>query len=266
MLEITPEIIRVWENDPPYAHGAASADIPTLTVYPSHSSGALGKGILVCPGGGYQGLADHEGAGYASWLNSIGYTAVVLKYRLASNGYSYPAIFLDAIRAMQRMRQHADDWGLDPETIGIIGSSAGGHLAALTLTQTETPEEIINAGLKDIPFTPAYGILAYPVISLTDISRHTGSYNSLVGGNKDIDFAHSLSNELRVTEKTPPCFIWHGFNDTVVPVKNSLLFADALTTFNIPYELHIYADAPHGIGLANGHPWTIACAQWLSQL
>ena len=255
--------LTLWTGEAPRARGDAPHDSPRLAVYPAVTRQPRNAGILVLPGGGYQNLAAHEGEGYAAWLTSLGLTAVVLSYRLASNGYHYPTILLDALRAMQLMREHAKEWGFDPATVGIIGSSAGGHLASMVMTQRDPMPEFDEFGITSPVVPPAYGILCYPVISLAEEYAHGGSRDALAGDALSDELAEALSAERRVTADTPPCFLWHGAHDAAVPVRNSLAFADALAARGVTLELHVYADAPHGIGLANGHAWTHACAAWL---
>ncbi len=180
---------------------------------------------MVLPGGGYGGLASHEGKDYALWLNQAGITAFVLKYRLGSSGYRHPIMLNDAARAIRTVRSHADEWKIDPKRIGIMGSSAGGHLASTMLThfdggKTDDADEIERQSSR-----PDLGILCYPVITMGEYT-HQGSRNNLLGQNPPEELVKLLSNELQVTPQTPPTFLWHTAEDGAVPVENSLMFAD----------------------------------------
>lgn len=266
MSVIQGQTIRLWEGDAPGALGKAAKDVPTLTSYLPQNP--CGSAIIVCPGGGYGMLADHEGGDYALWLNRLGVTAFVLKYRLGSAGYRHPAMLNDAARALRTVRSRAKEWGIDPKRIGIMGSSAGGHLTSTLLThfdagKPDSPDPIERASSR-----PDFGVLCYAVISLGPVS-HGGSRENLLGKNPDPMLVENLSNELQVTTQTPPTFLWSTADDSAVPVQNSILFAIACRKFNVPMELHIYESGPHGIGLQgkpdsdNLHPWTKELARWL---
>ena len=208
--------------------------------------------MVICPGGGYGGLAAHEGKGYALWLNDHGIAAFVLKYRLGSNGYHHPAMLNDVQRAVRAVRFHAAEWKIDPAKIGVMGSSAGGHLASTAVTH-------FDAGLPDaadpvdrVSSRPDLGILCYPVISMGALT-HGGSKRNLLGPNPAPDLVTLLSSELQVTKETPPCFIWHTAADPAVPVQNSLMFAAALAEKKVPFDLHIYEKGGHGLGLGHAY-------------
>ena len=262
MTTAAADSFRLWEKGAPGALGESEKDIPTLTVYRPDEGTGSGAAIVVCPGGGYGGLAGHEGKGYAEWLAKHGITAFVLKYRLGSAGYRHPVMLGDAARAVRTVRARASEWNLDAKRVGIIGSSAGGHLASTLLTHFDEG----NAGATDEidrqSSRPDLGILCYPVISLGEFT-HQGSKRNLLGENPPEELIKLLSNELQVTTNTPPTFLWHTMEDAAVPAQNSMLFAMALQKHKIPYELHIYEKGRHGIGLANGHPWTEQCLRWL---
>lgn len=259
----------LWPNGAPGALGTEDKDIPTLTPYFPDPARASGAAMVICPGGGYTVLVSHEGVNYARFLNEQGIACFVLKYRLGSNGYRHPVMLQDAARALRTVRAHAAEWHLDPKRIGIIGSSAGGHLAATLLTH-------FDAGKADDPdlierqsSRPDIGILCYAVITMGQFT-HQGSKDNLLGKDPSPELVRNLSNELQVTHDTPPCFIWHTSNDTVVPVENSLQFAAALRQHGVPFDLHIYQSGPHGLGLgthdwnpAKRHPWTADLVFWL---
>ena len=260
---------RLWEGPAPEARGQAQQDIPTLTPFFSDSTNATGCAVVVCPGGGYGGLAPHEGKDYARWLNELGIHAFVLKYRLGSSGYRHPAMMLDVQRALRTVRANALNWGIEPSKIGVMGSSAGGHLASTACTH-------FDGGVRDAAdpsdrasCRPDFGILCYPVITMGEFT-HAGSRENLLGKNPSPDLLLLLSNEKQVTKDTPPCFVWHTAEDAGVDVRNSLDFAAALRAHGVPFALHVYPHGAHGLGLGSNtwnpaarHPWTLACAQWL---
>jgi len=259
-------VIKLWPEGAPGALGTADKDIPTLTVYLPTAEKRTGAAMVICPGGGYTGLAAHEGEGYALWLAENGIASFVLKYRLGSSGYRHPRMLEDAARAVRLVRARAADWNVDAARVGIMGSSAGGHLASTLLTHfdagnTNAPDPIDRQSSR-----PDLGILCYPVITLGQYT-HQGSKNSLLGRNPPEDLVASLSNELQVTKDTPPCFVWHTYEDTTVPVENSLQFAAALRKARVPFELHIYEKGGHGMGLkgdaAHHHQWADDCLAWL---
>jgi len=259
----------LWPEGAPGALGKEDKDIPTLTAYLPDPAKATGAAIVICPGGGYGGLAPHEGGAYARFLNEYGVAGFVLKYRLGSSGYRHPVMLQDAARAVRLVRARAGEWKLDSHHIGIMGSSAGGHLASTLVTH-------YDAGKPDAPdlierqsSRPDLGILCYAVITMGQFT-HQGSKRNLLGNDPSPELVRGLSNELQVTKDTPPCFIWHTYEDSVVPVENSLQFAEALRRAGVPFDLHIYQKGGHGIGLGasegnpeKSHPWTRDCIFWL---
>jgi acetyl esterase/lipase len=223
---------------------------------------------VICPGGGYEHLAPHEGNDYALWLNQHGVTCFVLKYRLGSSGYHYPAEFQDAARALRWVRAHADEFKIDPKRIGIMGSSAGGHLAATLLTHFDAGDTNSADVIEWQSSRPDIGILCYAVITMGEFT-HQGSKNNLLGKNPPPELVKLLSNELQVTTNTPPCFLWTTFEDRTVPMENTMMFAEALRKNHVPFDLHIYQQGGHGMGLgdkppfAHPHPWAADCLFWL---
>ena len=223
---------------------------------------------MVCPGGGYGGLAPHEGAGYAEWLAEHGIAGIVLKYRLGSKGYRHPAMLNDAARAMRLTRSQAAAWKIDTKRVGIMGSSAGGHLASTLLTHSDAGKADATDPVERRSSRPDLGILCYAVISMGP-NTHNGSRKNLLGENPPPELVERLSNEKQVTRETPPCFIWHTWEDSAVKVENSLDFAAALRKNNVPFDLHIYQNGGHGMGLGGGraggerHPWAADCLFWL---
>jgi acetyl esterase/lipase len=226
--------------------------------------------MVVCPGGGYGGLADHEGSDYARWLNSQGISAFVLRYRLGSKGYRHPVMLGDVSRAMRLVRAEHARLGIDPARVGVIGSSAGGHLAVTLLTHGDDGDPAATDAIDRQPSRPTLGVLCYPVVSMLPTNTHAGSRRNLLGENPSEDLARNLSGELAVTEKTPPVFLLHTVEDKVVKLAGVLDLAAALDRNGRPFELHVYEKGPHGIGLgvrpydpAKLHPWTVECSRWL---
>jgi acetyl esterase/lipase len=266
--------IQLWPGAAPGALGKADKDIPTITPFFPDADKATGAAMIICPGGGYGGLADHEGKAYALWLRDQGIAGIVLKYRLGSAGYRHPIMLQDAARALRLVRFKAGEWKIDPKRIGIIGSSAGGHLASTLLTHFDAGNPDAADPIDRESSRPDIGVLCYPVITMGDKTHH-GSRENLLGKNPSPELIAELSNELRVTKDTPPCFLFHTDEDPVVPVENSLMFAAALRNAGVPFDLHIYEKGKHGIGLgfqsyseydrAKLHPWTRDCEYWLKQ-
>ena len=261
--------IPLWPDGAPGALGTKSNDIPTLTPYLPDATNATGSAMVICPGGAYVGLAAHEGNDYALWLNQHGVTCFVLKYRLGSSGYHYPAEFQDVTRAIRWVRAHAADYQIDPNRIGIMGSSAGGHLSSMALTHFDSGDTNSPDPVERQSSRPDLGILCYPVITMGEFT-HGGSRNALLGTNRSPEMVKYLSSELQVTTNTPPCFIWQTFEDRTVSVENSLLFAEALRKNRVPFDLHIYQKGAHGLGLgdrtppfAHPLPWAGDCLFWL---
>jgi len=265
---LTP--IPLWPEGAPGALGTSTNDIPTLTVYLPDAGKATGAAMVICPGGGYAHLAAHEGNDYALWLNQHGVAGFVLQYRLGSHGYHHPAMLNDAARAVRWVRAHAGDYRIDLKRVGIMGSSAGGHLASTLATHFDAGDPAAADAVERQSSRPDLGILCYPVISLGDFA-HPGSKRNLLGTNPPPYLVQQLSSELQVTAATPPCFVWSTAEDKTVPVENSLLFAAALQKNHVPFDLHIYQKGRHGIGLADKppfahpHPWAGDCLFWLKE-
>ena len=259
----------LWPGDAPGALGKTDRDIPTLTPFWADPDKATGASVVICPGGGYGGLAGHEGKDYALFLNHHGITGFVLKYRLGSAGYRHPVMLNDVNRAIRYVRAKSADWKLDPKRIGVMGSSAGGHLASTAVTHHDTGKPDAEDPVERASSRPDLGILCYAVISM-GTNTHNGSKNNLLGKEPSADLIKLLSNELQVTKDTPPCFLWHTWEDKAVKVENSLEFAAALQRANVPFDLHVYQKGGHGIGLgsrdfapAKWHPWSRDLAFWL---
>jgi acetyl esterase/lipase len=258
------EVVALWPTGQvPYALGTGPEDTPTLTLYrPKRPTGSF---TVVCPGGGYGGLAGHEGEPIAQWLNTAGITAGVLTYRHAPK-YQHPCPLTDAQRAIRTARANASAWKLDKNRVGILGFSAGGHLTSTAATH-------FDRGILDAPDAidkescrPDVAAPIYPVITLEPPFAHMGSRRNLLGDNPTTEQVRLFSNHLQVTKDTPPCFLMHTTEDTVVPVENSLLFATALSAHKVPYALHVYEKGQHGIGLGNdsqNKTWPAQCIAWL---
>jgi acetyl esterase/lipase len=261
------ESLLLWPDGAPGAVGTEPTDKPKLTIYRAPAATANGTAVVVCPGGGYRTLAsDHEGRQVAQWLGGLGVSAFVLQYRVGPR-YRHPAPLQDAQRALRLVRWRARDLGVDPARVGILGFSAGGHLAATTATHfddggAEAADPIDRMGSR-----PDFVVLGYPVISLTAAFTHRGSLQHLLGETPDPRLAADLSGERAVGARTPPTFVFHTADDAAVPVENSLAFAHALRQAQVPFELHVFPRGRHGVGLAPHDAvlsqWPKLCAAWL---
>lgn len=273
LAQAQPAAFPLWPSGAPGALGREDKDTPTLTAYLPEPTKATGAAIVICPGGGYGGLAPHEGKDYARFLNEQGIAGFVLKYRLGPGGYHHPAMLQDAARALRTVRARAPEWKLDPKRIGIMGSSAGGHLASTLVTHFDAGKADATDPIERESSRPDLGIFCYPVITMSQPFTHQGSKKNLLGDTPSPELVQSLSNELQVTKDTPPCFLWHTDEDKGVPVENSLAFAAALRKAGVPFDLHIYQKGPHGLGLGTRdwnpekrHPWTADLVYWLKAL
>lgn len=260
---------RLWEEKAPGALGEADEDKPALTLYPSSESHHPGAAVIVMPGGSYGWLAtNHEGRQVANWLNAMGVTAFVLKYRLGPR-YHHPVELGDAQRAIRLVRARAKEFSVDPNKIGVLGFSAGGHLASTTITHFDAGNVQAADPVDRVSCRPDFAVLAYPVISLTAEYAHRGSRENLLGANVPAELAKSLSSELQVTAQTPPTFLFSSSTDTVVPPENSVAFYLALRKAGVPAELHIFEKADHGVGLGLNDPgigqWGTLLVQWLRE-
>jgi acetyl esterase/lipase len=271
------ETITLWPNGAPGAKGSdRDKDVPTLTLYRPSPDIATRSAVVVCPGGGYGMLAmDHEGTQVARWLNSVGITAGVLKYRLGPR-YHHPAMLDDAGRAIRTVRANAEKWKIDPHKIAILGFSAGGHLASTAGTHFDAGKPDADDPIDRVCSRPDRMILVYPVIALATPYGHKGSLRNLLGENPSSELVESLSNERQVTKETPATFLAHTNADAGVPAENALLFALALRKAGVPVELHLFERGPHGLGLGDGaanfrvpaepsfKAWPKLCETWLS--
>jgi acetyl esterase/lipase len=263
-----PKIELLWPSGAPGAKGDAPADKPTLTIYLPEPSQANGTAVVICPGGGYGHVAiDHEGHAIAQWFNSLGVAGFIVDYRHRKKGYGHPAPMQDAQRAVRTVRARAAVWKVDPGRIGIMGFSAGGHLASTVGTHFDKGNPGAEDPIERVGCRPDFMILCYPVIMFGESAAHKGSQKNLLGDNPEPELVRSLSNEKQVTTQTPPTFLFHTDEDKGVPPENSVEFYLALRRAKVPAELHIYRSGRHGLGLAAGVPgtstWPKCCEEWL---
>lgn len=254
LIAQAPRTELLWPDGAPGALGDTDKDKPSLTIY-LPAGKATGTGVVVCPGGGYGALAmDHEGKQVAEWLNGLGIAAFVLQYRLGPK-YHHPIEIGDAQRALEIVRTRAREFGIQPDRIGIMGFSAGGHLAATAATHFTAANR------------PDFAILCYPVVTFQEGPYvHKGSRRNLLGETPDAALVDNLSNETQVTKDTPPTFLFHTNADTGVPAENSVNFYLALRKAGVPAEMHIFEKGKHGVGLAPTDPilssWPPLLANW----
>ncbi|MCH8827943.1 MAG: alpha/beta hydrolase [Planctomycetes bacterium] len=259
--------LLLWSDGAPGAKGTADRDKPSITVYTPPAGKANGCAVVVCPGGGYGHLAvGHEGKDFGEWFNSFGVTAFVLRYRIAPH-YRHPSPLLDVQRALRTVRSRAKQWNVDPQRIGVMGFSAGGHLASTAGTHFDRGRADAKDPIDRSSCRPDFLILAYPVVSFTTKYTHKGSRRNLLGNSPNRKLVESLSNELQVTKETPPTFLFHTSADRGVPAENSVLFYLALRKAGVPAEMHIYAKGRHGVGLAKSDPvlssWSGRLRDWM---
>ncbi len=256
-----PLALPLWEANTPLADEALP-DLPRITIYLPSEELNSGQAVIVCPGGGYGMLSvPKEGHRIARFLSSHGHAAAVLENRYAP--YRHPAPLIDAQRAVRLLRHHAGEWKINAEQIGIMGFSAGGHLAGSAATFPAIEDGLVGDAIDSENSRPDFAMLIYPVISFTDACAHLGSRDNLLGNDHAPELAVQLSLENAVTTETPPTLLVHTNEDEGVPPENSILFYQALRKHNVPAELHIYEKEGHGIGLANNHPWGKATLKWL---
>jgi acetyl esterase/lipase len=247
---------------------------PDIAVFLPARRNATGQAVIICPGGGYRTLSyDWEGTEVAKLFNAKGIAAIVLKYRLPnskSNVVPNLSPLLDAKRAIRMVRYNAAKWSINKDNVGIMGFSAGGHLASTLGTHFDKGNASDTDSIEQFSSRPDFMVLMYPVISMSKSIMHSGSRNNLIGEKPTDELAKLYSNELQVTKETPPTFLVHATDDKTVPVENSLLFYQALKDNGVPAEMHIYPTGGHGFGLALGRgyleTWTDRCLDWLRAL
>ena len=261
------QVMPLWQGAAPGAQGTEDRDIPTITAYMPRSLAQPVAAVIVCPGGGYGALAsNHEGRQVANYLNSLGIAAFVLKYRLGPR-YHHPVEIEDAQRALRTVRAKAADWHISPDRIGIIGFSAGGHLAMSASTRFDSGKPAATDPIDQVSSRPDFAILGYPVITFVEPWTHQGSKKNLLGDTPDPELAASLSGERAVTAQTPPTFLFHTNADTAVPAENSVHYYLALRKAGVKAEMHIFQRGPHGVGLGMDDfslaEWPGLLANWL---
>ncbi|MBT7166569.1 MAG: alpha/beta hydrolase [Victivallales bacterium] len=263
------EPLPLWPDGAPGAKGTDSEDCPDLTVHLPAGEGPF-PCVVVCPGGGYGGRAAHEADPIAEWLAAIGIAGAVVSYRVSP--YRHPIPIGDAQRAIRMVRANAGDWGIDASRVGILGFSAGGHLATSAATIYDLGDADAADPIDRESCRPDALVSCYPVISLGTF-QHQGSVCNLLAdadGKVDAEVRNYLSLEDRVTPDTPPTFLWHTANDPVVPVENALLFASACARHGVPFALHVFPDGRHGLGLGQDHEtvgqWPSLCARWFADI
>jgi acetyl esterase/lipase len=259
--------VSLWPGAAPGSLGTTEEDTPSLMVYLPPPGRATGTGVVIFPGGGYVHLSmEKEGTDVARWLTGIGVAAFVVRYRLGPR-YHYPSMLEDAQRAVRVVRARAGAWGVDPHRLGVIGFSAGGHMASTAGTHFDDGHPASEDPVEHQSSRPDFMILVYPVITMNSQFAHPGSRDNLLGANPSPELVQAMSNETQVTPKTPPTFLVASTNDTVVPVENSLMFYQALHAAGVPVEMHIYESGPHGFGLGLEDPavatWPALCANWM---
>jgi acetyl esterase/lipase len=262
-----PQTILLWPNGAPGALGPGDADKPALTVYmPANTAGPM-TAVIVAPGGSYTRLSMiNEGRLPANYLNSLGIAAFVLRYRLGPQ-YHHPIELGDAQRALRTVRARATEWHIAPDRIGMMGFSAGGHLASTASTHADAGKADAADPIDRVSSRPDFTVLGYPVISMVEPFAHQQSKTNLLGASADPALARSLSSETQVTASTPPAFLYHTTADTVVPVENTVAYFLALRKAGVPAEMHVFRNGPHGTGLAQQDPalaeWPRLLANWL---
>jgi acetyl esterase/lipase len=262
-----PQTILLWPNGAPGAQGSEDRDKPALTIYmPPNTTGPM-TAVIIAPGGSYARLSmNNEGRAPANYLNALGIAAFVLRYRLGPQ-YHHPIELGDAQRAIRTVRARASEWHIAPDRIGMMGFSAGGHLASSASTHIDEGHADAADPIDRVSSRPDFAILGYPVISFVESWTHQGSKTNLLGDKPDPALARSLSSETQVTASTPPAFIYHTNADTVVPVENAVAYFLALRKAGVPAEMHVFKDGPHGTGLGMLDPslaeWPRLLANWL---
>jgi acetyl esterase/lipase len=253
------QTMPLWTGPAPGAQGTGEADIPSMTAYLPRNTPPGMTAVIVMPGGGYRNLAaNHEGRQVANYLNSAGVAAFVLQYRLGPR-YHHPVEMEDAQRAIRTIRSHAAEWHIAADRIGVMGFSAGGHLAATVSTHFDSGKPQAQDPIDRAGSRPDFAILGYPVISMTEPWTHQGSKDNLLGDKPPADLVRSLSAEQSVTAGTPPTFLFLTNADTVVPAENSVAYYLALRKAGVSAELHIFQNGPHGVGLATNDA---ALSEW----
>ena len=266
----SPTTEKLWPDGAPGAKGAEAKDQPTLISYIVDQDQSTGTAIVICPGGGYHGLAmGHEGHDIAKWLNELGISAFICDYRTKGKGYGFPAPMQDARRAIRMVRARAAKLGYEPNKIGVLGFSAGGHLASTVSTHMVENDLESADPIERISARPDFACLCYPVIAFGEPFTHFGSQRNLLGKDASETMIQKYSNEKQVTANNPPTFLWHTTEDKAVLPQNSIAFYMSLKKAGVPAELHIYEKGRHGLGLAKNvtgtNEWPQQFENWLKQ-
>ena len=272
-----PKVINIWPEGVPDLKTNATPEVenngtfsnihhPTLTVYAPPADKANGTAVIFCAGGGYVHVAvGPNGGAITKWLNELGVTVFVLKYRCQE--YGHPAPLRDVLRAVRIVRSRAAEFGVKPDRIGVIGGSAGGHLAACAGTLFDAPEGKTGVEIDKVSARADFVVLIFPVITMMDPSAHAASRRALLGPNPSEELKRHLSVELQVTKNSSPTFLIHSSEDTTVPVENSLLFYQAMRRAKAPMEMHLYPRGPHGSGMSPSlgptSEWPKHCESWM---
>jgi acetyl esterase/lipase len=266
-----PEEMLLWPNGAPGALGTEEKDRPKLIYYAAPDSASHGTAVVILPGGGYGHVAiGHEGHDIAAWLNGLGCAAFIVDYRHRNKGYGHPAPLQDAQRAIRTVRYHAERWRVKPDRIGVIGFSAGGHLASCTGVFFDNGQADAQDPVERVSSRPDFLILSYPVIAFGESYVHAGSQRNLLGPDATAEQIQALATHKHVRQDSPPTFLWHTTEDAAVPAENSIAFYLALKQHGVPCELHIFQSGRHGLGLARGagpaELWPELCRQWMVKL
>lgn len=264
----------LWPEGAPGSQGEQPGDVPQLIITLADSE-QPSPAVVILPGGGYHGHAmDHEGYQFAEWFKSLGISSAICTYRLrgkgnSGKGYGHPYPMQDAQRAIQTLRARADELNVDPQRIGVIGFSAGGHLCSTVSTHFLDGDSASTDPIARVSSRPDFSILCYPVIAFDKPYTHKGSQRNLLGESPNPELIESLSNERQVTARTPPTFLFHTSEDKVVPAENSVQYYLACVRNGVPAELHIFPKGRHGLGLARNEKgasqWPALCVQWLER-
>lgn len=264
----------LWSEGAPGAQGEQPGDVPQLIITLADAE-RPSPAVVILPGGGYRGHAmDHEGYQFAEWFKSLGISSAICTYRLRGKGnsgagYGHPHPMQDAQRAIQSLRARADELNIDPQRIGVIGFSAGGHLCSTVSTHFLEGDPSSTDPIERVSSRPDFSILCYPVIAFDKPYTHKGSQRNLLGESPNATLIESLSNERQVTESTPPTFLFHTSEDKVVPAENSVQYYLSCVHHGVPVELHIFPKGRHGLGLARDQEgasqWPALCIQWLER-
>jgi len=263
------QAVPLWQGPAPLSNGTNATDVPNLTLFLPERTTLPTAAIVICPGGGYAGLSfTHEGTNVAKYFQSHGVAGLVLRYRLPKNGYLHPVPMMDVQRAMRLVRSHTSDWHIDPAKVGVMGFSAGGHLASTLSTHFDAGNPQVGDPVGSLSCRPNFAVLVYPVISSRPDIAHRGSFANLLGPNPDPKVLHSLSNETQVTANTPPTILVHALDDKSVPPQNSELYYQALQQAKVTSTLQEYPKGGHGFGYGqvpdNSPPgWLDKAFEWL---